>query len=417
MSLEDLIDRLLNESDFSIRKYIPDKLAKLGNWESTEYLGQVMNNEKEPIALRIECAESLGKQGDPNAIKFLEVSLKHTDAELRRTSLWSVGQIGLVQTIDLIMSLVSDSHPMVRKWVLKSLGRIHSKESLENLDDIFENHFDLYSDYLNLLLNAVQSLLPKATDESIEKWSVRSYNLYENHVSTPVRQACLNLQLSIYNLGKSPDINYYRDKLRSTDVNDKILRPLIIRILGYADDLGTLNKLNLNKHLIIAFSFSSDQNKLIKILDNYKNYETDLIAAILENIQIECNCSHFLEFENLDIKHAALTYYAKLGLKHDLVSKAINEGKRVNYLLKLLKFFPDRTFKLIEDKGLYGSKPERQTIIEVLKSIDYTKFNSSLDDSIKLLKKIALKDKIWHIRRDARQLDIILEDYKATTKF
>ncbi|MHA2099885.1 MAG: hypothetical protein ACW99A_14500, partial [Candidatus Kariarchaeaceae archaeon] len=64
-----------------------------------------------------------------------------------------------------------------------------------------------------------------------------------------------------------------------------------------------------------------------------------------------------------------------------------------------------------------GSKPERQTIIEVLKSIDYTKFNSSLDDSIKLLKKIALKDKIWHIRRDARQLDIILEDYKATTKF
>lgn len=56
------------------QKYLPDKFAKLGDWRSTPYLGELLTNKEETDIIRIECAESLGKQGDFNAIKYLKKS-------------------------------------------------------------------------------------------------------------------------------------------------------------------------------------------------------------------------------------------------------------------------------------------------------------------------------------------------------
>ena len=57
----ELLYNLKNEKNLDVKKYLPDKFAKLGDWRSTPYLGELLINKEETDIIRIECAESLGK--------------------------------------------------------------------------------------------------------------------------------------------------------------------------------------------------------------------------------------------------------------------------------------------------------------------------------------------------------------------
>ncbi|MFV2014724.1 MAG: HEAT repeat domain-containing protein, partial [Candidatus Heimdallarchaeota archaeon] len=394
MNFKDLIHGLLHEPDFNKRKYYPDKLAKLGDWESTSYLAKIMNGENEPLALKIECAESLGKQGDPRAVEYLAIAIQHEDVELRRTSLWSLGQIGTENTADLIMQLVNDPEFMIQKWVVKSLGRIHSPRGLGYLDSLVDNYSEQYQPHLHLILKAVLDLIEFADKNNLQNWLHRTYLYYNTHIGKLVRKHCLLLQHEIFSRGFSAKRDFFVNKLDSLPEEDKILRPYIIRNLGYTDFDFILANLSLDEDVIIALSISSNIEYLAGILNNHTQFDSTIISWVLENLDIEYDCSEFLHSPVDDIRFAALNYHSRFGLQLHLLYEAIQNGKRVNYLLNLLQYSPVESMHLINHFGIRGSKTHRQSIIQVIKKIDYEIHDSVLPNILELLSQISQSDRI-----------------------
>lgn len=404
MNFNDLIHGLLHESDFNLRKYYPDKLAKLGNWNSTKHLATIMNSENEPISLRIECSESLGKQGDPNAIEYLAMAIQDEDVELRRTSLWSLGQIGTENTLGLVMQLVTDSESMIQKWVVKSLGRIRSPMVLKHLDSLVENHYEQYYPHLYLIIKAVLDQIDYADNTTLQKWLNRTYVFYQNSKKKLVQKSCLILQHEIFGRGILADGDFIIDQLDLTDDKDNLLRPYLIRNLAYSELSTKLPKFPLNEDVIVALSICGNSVFLQEILKNHSQYDYTIISWVLENLNTAYDCSEFLKSSDDDVRFATLNYYSRFGLEQDLLRQAIHTGKRINYLIYLLHYSPVEMMDLILHFGIEGSKPERQSVIKVITNINYKKYDSIIPDILKLLSQISLEDRIWHIRRDARIL-------------
>lgn len=404
MIFNDLIHGLLHEPDFNKRKYYPDKLAKLGDWNSTSYLAKIMNNENEPIALRIECSESLGKQGDPKAIEYLAIAIQHKDVELRRTSLWSLGQIGTENTGELVMQLVNDSEFMIQKWVVKSLGRIRNPIVLEYLDSLVENYYQQYSPHLRLIIKAVLDQIDYADYNQLLKWLDRTYLYYHNSDDKMVKKNCLILQHEIFSRGIPSDADFVANQLDLLAENDIILRPYLVRNLGYTELCNRLTSIPLNEHVIVALSICKNNLFLTEILKNHSQYDYTIISSVLENLNTVYDCSEFLKSPNDDVRFAALNYHSRFGLEQDLLIQALQKGKRINYLIDLLQYSPLGSMDLINHLGVEGSKPERQSIIQVINKINYEKYVSILPNILELLSQISRTDKIWHIRRDARIL-------------
>lgn len=404
MIFEELIHGLLHEPDFNKRKYYPDKLAKLGDWNSTKHLAKIMNSENEPIPLQIECSESLGKQGDPKAIEYLAIAIQHEDVELRRTSLWSLGQIGTENTLDLVMQLATDSAFMIQKWVVKSLGRIRSPKVLESLDSLVENYYELYNLHLHLIIKAVLDQIDYADHKTMQKWLDRTYMYYQNSSKKILQKNCLILQHKIFSRGFPADEDFITNQLDSLTEDDSILRPYLIRNMGYSKLSIKLPNLPLNEDVIIALSISSNNAFLKEILKNHSQYESSIITWVLENLNVVYDCSEFLKSSNDDIRFAAINYHSRFGLEQDLLFQAVQTGKRINYLINLSQYSPIESMDLINHFGIEGSKPERQSIIQVIKNINYEKYSSILSNILELLSQISQTDRIWHIRRDARIL-------------
>ena len=221
-----------------------------------------------------------------------------------------------------------------------------------------------------------------------------------------IHQACLLLQNYCYEHNLLPSFDFFRELLLTISENDKLLRPLILMNIAYTGEFKFLEDLNLDIFVVKALSQSSEQLKLIEILDHSNNYEPSIIEVVLINLKVKYDCSEFLDSDNEDIQFAALQYYARNESELERIIGAIERGKRLNFLLSLLRYFPFESFDLIKTKGLNGSKAERQTILKVLKNIDYKKNYKVIESVLQLLDKISSKDRIWHIRRDARELKI-----------
>ncbi len=404
MEFDDLINGLLNEPDIEIRRYYPDKLAKLGDWKSTGYLGSIMNNEDEPELLRIECAESLGKQGNPQSVLHLKKAVQSSIIELKRTSIWSLGQIGTPETAEIVMKSRYDKNKMVKKWVIKSLGRINNPICLEYLEDIVRLQFDEYQSLLNLIMISVTQQLRYADNRKMNEWTDRCYDYIMNFEDIVIRQACLKLQNYCFTQKIVPEPNFYKKLLSIVSENDQLLRPYILNNLALAGEFEFLNELELDIFVVKALSKSTNQSRLIDILDQYKKFESAIIEEVLTNLIVEYDCSKFLEIEADGIKYAALHYYARKELEIERILSEIEKGKRLNFLLGLLRYFPNDSFEILKDRMVKGTKAERQTILRVLENIDYIKNQRIIDAVLNLLDEISDKDRIWHIRRDARIL-------------
>ena len=143
-------------------------------------------------------------------------------------------------------------------------------------------------------------------------------------------------------------------------------------------------------------------------MDHYQDFDTLIIEQILLNLTVQYDCSKFLDSENVGVKFAVLQYYARWQTETKRIMLAIKQGKRLNFLLSLLQYFPTESFEILKYHSLNGSKAERQSALHTLEKINYSENNNIINPVLSLLKQISTKDRIWHIRRDARLLIVKL---------
>ncbi|MHA2504070.1 MAG: HEAT repeat domain-containing protein, partial [Candidatus Kariarchaeaceae archaeon] len=233
MSIDDLLIQLRDEPDLQIRRYIPDKLAKLGNWKSTEPLGNLIIDSLQPVVMRNEAVESLGKQGDPRAIPYLAQVLDDSEDDIRRTSVWSLGQIGTPETIPYIFSRIDDTWVETRRWVAKAAGRVRSPEVIDPLLQYYRT-IDPVKDQRVFadIVRAFRSQIHYLSDQQLSQLTRSFETLLTEDLQGSVLQALILFLLDAYRLGITPSRDILHKVYQTRNQNDPLVRPHLIIGLG-----------------------------------------------------------------------------------------------------------------------------------------------------------------------------------------
>lgn len=405
MKLETLLGSLYNEPDLDKRRYIPDKLAKLGDWQSTQPLGELILDYSQPLIMRNEAVESLGKQGDPRAVAYLSQVLDDDDADLRRTAVWSLGQIGTPETLDLIFSMKSDDSPAVRRWVAKSAGRVRNSEVINQLLDYAEEiEFVEEQAVLADILRALTDQINYATQLELDKIEDLAYHILDIEVHNYVKQAAMLLLLVIYPLDRVPRLDILLPILESLPLNDPLLRPVLIKGLGYADDTSILTTLK-DPMALTALGIAGKLEVLKQKLDAQDTENTELIA-ILEGFAyqkyIPSNIKTYLNSDDLTVKLLALKLLALNKQGREQVDRQFKLGAGKNAILEMYQYYGPVALERYTKTAFDQDKVIRQTTVSVLISDQLLQNPVSQPQIRSILTRVNQSDPIWHIRRDAR---------------
>ncbi len=404
-SLEKLIDQLYNEKDINIRRYVPDKLAKLGDWSSTKHLAKVMLDTKERIILRNECAESLGKQGDPEAIEFLIQILEDPNDELRRTGIWSLGQIGISETLAHVVKLRNDPSIQVRKYVAKSLGRIRHQNVIKELISFFK---EIYPEDDMILIDVIRSVtvqINNCTNAEVKFWLDKSYRILESSSSQKLKHAVSILLNAIFRSGIHPDGDFLIKFLESLNNSEVLIRTQVIRGLGYAKQIQYLRKMTGSVQAKIALGIAEDCDYLVDLLHDTSKIE--MMEGILKGLVL-CNGKfdhyQYICHPDLNVTLTALEYHAKNLLPVSTIIKAYENELGKNKILSIMKYYGNKPviFRILEHEVFDGDKSSRQSALSAITSGEFISGLKDSDKLVNILQKIADQDPIWHIRRDAK---------------
>jgi hypothetical protein len=418
LEFDELTKKIKTETDLEIRRYIPDKFAKLGDWRSTEVLGKILLNKKESSIMRNECAESLGKQGDPEAIKYLVEVLDDKDEELRRTAIWSLGQIGKDEVLEYFEKSMNDNYEMSRRWVAKSLARVNNKKALEMLKNFYEiterRHRSKQTEtrVINDIIRAVEDHVKFMEENDYNYWNDKCSNLLEDNFSKITHQATLRLVKTII-IKFSKIKESLKNKFISLNNHFLIQSELIeiyhllqnkekVRI--YLKDKDRRLQLLAERYLIQYTTESalnlSDKDVLIEQLIGMEE-------ALKRGIDFTIDYNKIRETfpQNFEISRQLLRLEVIITQDYNIVLNQLDNKAFLPTALYLLEFFPNevQTYEILEYYGLHSEKKIRQIVVRVLYKImsSYIEFR---ENTRSIAKKIAENDRIWHIRRDARKL-------------
>ena len=398
----ELLYNLKNEKNLDVKKYLPDKFAKLGDWRSTPYLGELLINKEETDILRIECAESLGKQGDFNAIKYLKKVLNDPNPEIRRTTIWSLGQINDINNVNYIFELSTDEDLMVRRWVAKSLGRLKSDLSLNKLNSYLKSNFHdddkLVADIIRSL-NHLHHLIPKSKSHH---YLELSYSILESNKSKFVKQAASILLFNILSMGNEPNAKMLLSLIEQCPLNDPLIRPNLIKSMGFSNEVEKIHNFkDPIKYQAIGISHNIDL--LIQSLSN--NSDPNEILNILKGFEYArhyFNYDNFINHSDLNIHNQALKLYALNRSPIEIIIDSFNENYGKYNALEILKYYGDRALKIYEQSSFSTDKMARQISVKAMTSLIMYENTKNKSHLISMLNKISKNDVIWHIRRDAR---------------
>ncbi len=407
-NVDDLIDQLFHEPDFEKRRYIPDKLAKIGDWKSTEALGKVLIDLSEPVLLRNECAESLGKQGDPKALDYLAQVISSEDAELRRTCIWSIGQIGLPEGIPLLKSRFGDPDVMCQRWIAKSFGRIWCQESANALLE-FYNHLVqsemLDERVLDDVLRAAGDLSPFASKKDWEPIAISVLQSSDRPIS---HQASLKL---LNALESCP----FGNNLGETII-PKLWHPLtkegfcvLSRRCGFVDILESLwnsfKDLEVLSHLV-AVEFPKAQDRFLQMCTDLPTCLAVGKGLLFAN-HLDTRFLSILDaFHSESLNYLQLRYEFQIRLKGDfsLVKEMFADRRLITSAIRLLEYFGDldEGVHYLSWYAIHGEKKHVQAVVSTIGRI----FSKGIVSSQlkKILQSILENERVWHIRRDARFL-------------
>ncbi len=399
LNFDKLIHKLSNESDLDKRRYIPDKLAKIGDLRAINPLGSILVNSNQPRIMRNEAAESLGKLGDSKANNFLISVLNDEDSELRRTAVWSLGQIGSPDLVDIISDKFNDVDFKVRRWAVKSLGRIRSPAVFNSLKLIDEKNKD--TTILTEIFRTITSQIGMI--DSVNYWLNRAKLVIVNEYDKSVKQAALLLLHELILLNPQEDKRFIGEMINIISPDDILLYPLMLNILGITNNSDILLKFteNLSHELIIAFGFANMKTQLLDILQKYPDWLNSVLEALyLTDIQI--NIDQYLNHSDIDIRNNALMLHAKQKQEFSIIKSTIEKCKGINKLIPSLQYYSsdglEQLSKLLES----NDKGNRQITIRTLKSPILLSQESLVSKIRELLIKNYQNERIWHIRRDAR---------------
>ncbi len=422
-NVDQLIDQLFNEPDLQKRRYIPDKMAKIGDWKSTDPLGKVLLDASEPLLLRNECAESLGKQGDPKALQYLSVALKDPDDELRRTVIWSIGQIGSKEGIPLLKDSFDDSSEMARRWIAKSLGRIFHPESFQTLKEYLihieqrKARIGNEERVIDDIFRAATSLIKEIGKKDENFWISKAIEYISKSENQSTLQACVALLCALATY--CPELINYDEivghKSKSLQFSVRMDFLELLFKLGQTHELQLLF-MNHEDLKTIAYRYlvalSSSFVDLFSVSQLQEN--TGFAVAFVEGLTLrrpfEISHHETSTMELLFSKHVhnlsfVQAYYEIKVLQtsdFSIIRKMLETDSLVTKALHLLSYFSNtpETFAILDRYALNKEKRIRQVVLAVLRRI----CSPPKEKCRPILEKIIEHERIWHMRRDARQI-------------
>jgi len=402
VDIDSLLLQLYNEPDIEIRRYIPDKLAKIGDWRSTKPLGELILQLEQPEILRNEAVESLGKQGDPDAVKYLIQILADPNDEIRRTAVWSLGQIATFPCIQPIFSMKSDPNFMVKKWVIKSLARILHPSVPKLLDELFQHYYDNF-ELITEIYRANTRLLNFMTIELREILIKKAQTDIVNSQSKILTQAIGIFLNSSYELGYQPSDQFISHYSNIIDPKDTLVFPQYLLTLGYAKQVKRLKNNYPHKYAILGLGITGEFDFLTEKLNDTEDKKT--ISAILETLAIWKKCipiDSYMNDSDLDIQLQALHISLKCKNNFDDLQRWYKVGRGLNFVIQLMKYYPEQSIQILEKEVKSGIKSARQVALYTLTSETFISNRYLHPKLIEIFNFVAKHDKIWHIRRDAR---------------
>lgn len=403
-----LIDQLFNEESLEVRRYIPDKLAKMGDWRSTEPLGKVLTDPSQPLILRNECAESLGKQGDPRALQFLEVGLGSEDAELRRTCIWSIGQIGIPEGVELLRKMFSDPDLMCQRWIAKSLGRIAHPKSAKALLEYY-NFLSLSDEFSPRVFDdIIRAAVDLTGFLSKDKWVDICLRTLETTDRMITLQAILNLLNSMESCPFGPE--FILNRL------DKFWHPLtkngIGRLCYSCHYVSILEKLWLDYSdpeilvFLVAERYPQEKDRFLAMCKTL-----DLALAVGRGLLLGnhldldyLDAMDEISSESLDFLQIRYELLVRLRKDISIINEMLQYPQLVTKAIRLLEYFGEssETVPILQDYGLNGEKKHVQAVVSTIGKI----FKNGIVTKplLEVLESILENERVWHIRRDARLL-------------
>ena len=402
MNFEELIGKLYHEENNDIRRYIPDKLAKLGDWRSTEHLGKILLDETESDALRGECAESLGKQGDPRAIPYLINASNTKVDELRRTIIWSFGQIGEPEVVEILLKFKTDPNLMVRRWVAKSLGRVRGYNVHKDLIDYY---LQTQTDDLHVraeIIRAVIDQFDSCEPDNKRFWGKQAIlNLKQETQVHIIQSSVIVLELVVEGI----KIDLFEDikSIYEIKKDNVVVRPYLLKILGYYNAVDLIMERQISDEVIYALTCAKFYEFHVKVITNPSQYSDQVVEAALKTIPINQiqNANQYLDHKNLGIRIAALLYNAKSGIGFENLDYELKSSHKLSYgIFEVFPFYPKETIDIIIQGMRSQDKVMRQTAFRTIIDPHFQElFGEKVHREIEYMAK---HDKIWHIRRDAR---------------
>ncbi len=413
-SVEQLIDELFHEPDLQKRRYVPDKLAKLGDWRSTDPLGKILCDSSQPTILRNECAESLGKQGDPRALVYLSQCLHDPDPELRRTVIWSIGQIGRPDGIDLLRQTFFDSDKMCLKWIPKSLGRIFSPQSVAVLKDYWLHLQDRFPQVppalLVEILRAAHNLFPFMDISHLRFW----FSLAKSHLddSSPILvQASLILLNDIVSSSDIPLPCSFLEEKKPFLVNSPVKNHffMLAHSLSCFQILQSLFHERNDPSILLylaSFLYNSNPGQIDKYFSDQRSAIPFTKGLLFDEIMDKkiVGMLEQLKSEDLEFLQVYYSYRMHLERQFSIIQEMLSDRRLTATALRLLWLIPpdEDVTSLLMEYVRNGEKKYVQAVVWVVGKIleNFPPTSGLLD----VLHYIVDHERIWHIRRDARLL-------------
>jgi HEAT repeat protein len=119
---------------------VADIVAKPGKPDGRELLMAVLEDQKQPVDIRVWVAQGLGGIADPAVAKSLGAVLRDPNAEssLKVQAVKSLGMLGSAGVEDLSAALLSEK-PLIRFWTIRSLGQTKDVRAAELLASLLDD--------------------------------------------------------------------------------------------------------------------------------------------------------------------------------------------------------------------------------------------------------------------------------------
>ena len=393
-NLTTLSAHLLYSQDPEDRRYIPDKFGKIGAEIPLSALGGVLSDPSEVDIVRIECAEAIGKIG--TGLQYLRGMHKESLDELRRTVIWSLGQIGRPECLVEIAKYHNDPYFMCRKWIPKSLSRIPSERS-ETLLHAFSRDgqderltteifralstfhssgyipdFSMWVDLSNRVMSSSSQsfALLQAFFRYLEHvLEHQNWKEAEAFVQPFISHSALQLEV-VHCFQRNTE--FLMKCLELPLKNDT--RELILQYLGKR---GIIPESLKEKDIVpMLEGLVESQKPPLTTISKYLKELPDTTRK--ELIQLNLRLRNGIDFSE------AKEFYKKSLFRSTILRHIPSSDWNAHHFLK--------------HEGLFAEKKIRQIVVEVLTKLVIDGDKSYCD----ILTLMRIRDKVWHIRRDCR---------------